>query len=230
MKARFHHMTLLLGLGVLVWAPPSQGQERGTKVGLAVHGCSGRFDVEAIAAALRLELSSVFGAEPDIGGDSEASWRIQIACSDADTVELEIVRTKPEAAETERLSLADVDHSTQPRTIALTVAERVRTIGRRQPSLPPIPVIAPIRALELALPPTAGRTRLLGGLAASLGALTLASVVIGGSLLGLGERDPASPISGLVSSGSALLAIGGAALIGTSISLAFWVRARKPLK
>ncbi len=231
-------MCLVVSLTVLAGPPRGFAQEPGPKVGLVVHACVGRFDSEAMAAALRLELSSVFGREPEITlGKESAIWRIEVDCGSAETVALAIFRTNPERGDREQLSLSDVDRSAQPRTIALTLAERVRALALRpEPPAPPAPSqttapkMRPPQLFALSTvrePQRAPRTRLAGGLAIGFGALTLAGVVIGGSLLGIGERDPAAPISGLISSGTALLAIGGAALIGTSISLAFWSRHRK---
>jgi hypothetical protein len=236
--SRFRFVVAQIGclLALASLSASATGQERPAKVGLDTATCSpSDLDVDALAAAVRLELSSVLGGVPTLTPSPEPTdLRISVDCTAAGSMKLTVSRPSIAATESETFSTGDLDPAMRPRTVALAAAELARRVLGRPAPAPPrpkpeiaTPAAAPAAALgQPSADVRARRLRLDRNLAVSFGALTFATGVIGGSLLGAGESGTANPIPGLVAPGASLLALGGASLIATVVTFSLWMRER----
>lgn len=175
--------------------------------------------LEALLAALRVEVPMTIGPGGSVGTAEEgAAFYVHLSCPAGDTIDLFVTRRAPPAAAQERVPLSDVAADARPRALALAIAERLRGLDAK---FAPAPAWAPT-------PAQARRLRLTGGLTIGLGALSLASTVIGAGLYGISTSGPevVRPTE-LGPAGISLLSLGGAAFVGGGVTLTLWVLERR---
>jgi len=202
-----------------------------TSIALIAPSCeASALELEALWSILRIELASTLGAQPTrTTVTSEAAYSIELNCTRSDHVEIHATRSASGTAASESFDWSQLPVTARPRILAIAIAEQIRT-------LPAVPVDAsPVAQAPVErTPPTAsvrplatGRLKLTRGLTIGFGGLTIASLVIGASLLGIGEQDRSQPIAGLVVPGATLVTLGGVSLAVTAVALTMWVKDRK---
>lgn len=176
--------------------------------------------VDALLDALRVEVRSRLGHLGAVTtSEEDAAFYVQLDCRAPDLIEVLLTRRSPPAASEVRVPLADVSPDARARTLALAIHEQLRALDATVTAPPGPPVPSPAQQRRL---------RLTGGLTIAFGALTVASTVIGAGLYGIAISGPAgNDVPELRVPGLSLLALGGAAFVGTGISLTFWLRERR---
>lgn len=208
----------MFGVPSLVWGAPNE------VVAVRSDPCIREIlSPEDLLGALRVEVTSLLGRDTTfVKEEEEPSYLIQLGCRKSQGVSVFVTRQNPAAAIFVEVSLKDAPPGLKPRTLALSITEAMRGLRRETQ----VEVTKPSK-------PTAGganlsRLRLTSGLTIGLGALSLASLVIGSGLYGIAVSGPeGQQRPELIPSGVGMFALGGAAFIGGGVTLTLFLLERR---
>ena len=214
-----------------------------TRAEVRFEACEGAFDANEAVVLLERELRAApvgpvaLSVVPSSSAADGIDVRVAVVCEDADAVSVRVSRraASAPAEATSSLSLAAIPQAARARLVALSAAETARFLVSEADALappastvlPPATVPSPPLTPSLRLTRPRSRLRLMRGMALGLGALTVASAVVGAVLASMpshhhdhhgGDVDDVGP--------AVAFGIGGASLVGTSVDIGLWMRER----
>jgi hypothetical protein len=199
--------------------------------------CAADFDTDETAVLLQRELDASLGRPVSLSVVAPSSpWdpvdvAITVVC-EVDTGDVSVTvlrRASTPSQATSRVSLTAIPRTARPRLVALSSAETAHFLVTEATSVAlPEPVLRAPVAAAAQVGRSLRRLRVTRGVGLGLGALTVASVVVG-IVLATSEsghdHDRHHPDSDEAGIGVAF-GMGGLSLVGTSVDVGVWMRER----